>query len=217
MNKFWIINSYGTDFSWVKDYTDNYIVYDKTGLLPETDKIKHLKNVGYNIYDYLYYIVNNYNNLSDVCVFIKANVFKHCKKEKFDKLIQNNFFTGLDSYEHLSNTSAEMIDANGGYNEANNSWFTYCDIEELHAQDNRHIGNYDIFMSKLFSNYDYPGWIRFSPGANYITTKENILYYTEKFYKKLMSYVDYCQLPVEAHAIERALYSIFSNKYIERK
>ena len=48
----WVINSYNGNTDWIKEYTDNVIFYDKKNL-----------NVGYNIYDYMDYIVNNYDNL----------------------------------------------------------------------------------------------------------------------------------------------------------
>jgi hypothetical protein len=43
INKKWIVNNYNNDISWIDSYTSNYIIYDKTGELPETDKIKHQK------------------------------------------------------------------------------------------------------------------------------------------------------------------------------
>jgi hypothetical protein len=48
--------------SWVEEYTDNYLIYDRTHRFDESDKIKHQVNVGANIYDIFDFIVNNYDN-----------------------------------------------------------------------------------------------------------------------------------------------------------
>lgn len=217
MNKKWIVNSYNTDFSWIDNYTDNYIIYDKTETLIETDKIRHQKNLGYNIYDYLTFIVDNYNSLPDVCVFIKANVFKHCKKEVFDILIQNNDFTSLEYYGNIPANNWEARTLNGGFLEINNSWYIKAMADTYGPEVNRYFKTYNDFLDEMFINPENLMWIRFSPGANYIVPKENILYYTKDFWKKLLGYIDYHQTPSEAHIIERALYSIFTNQYKERK
>jgi hypothetical protein len=215
INKKWIINSFNTDFSWVDDYTDNYIVYDKTCGLRETDKVKHQCNLGYNIYDYAYYIINNYENLPDVCVFIKANVFQHCKKEIFDTLITNNHFTPLEYYGSIPANNFEDRTPNGEYLEINNSWYIGAHTQTYGEGVNRYFKSFNNFLATMFETPEYPIWVRFSPGANYIVPKENITYYSLKFWKKILGYVSYHRIPSEAHIIERALYYIFSNKWRE--
>lgn len=216
LNKFWVVTSYKTDFSWIDNYTSNYIIYDKSAELAETDRIKHQKNVGYNIYDICYFIINNYDRLPDVCVFIKANVFKHCNEEKFKLLIQSDQFTPLESYEHLPVSAAHIKGDDGGYMEINNSWYIPAHINS-HGEDvNRYLQTYNQFLDQVFKNPVHPDWIRFAPGGNYIVPRDKILYYSKKFYKRLMSYVDYHQIPSEAHIIERALYTVFTNKFQEK-
>lgn len=217
MNKQWIVNSYNTDYSWINNYTSDYIIYDKTCTALENDKVKHQPNFGYNIYDYCYYIINYYNNLPDVCVFIKANVFEHCKKEVFDKLIENNQFTPLEYYGAKPANDFEDRTMDGGFLEINNSWYINSHIFTYGAKTNRYFKTYNEFLDAVFEKPEHPEWIRFSPGANYIVPKENILYYSLNFWKKIFSYVSYTQLPTEAHIIERALYYIFTNKFVERK
>lgn len=216
MNKKWIINSFNKDFSWVKEYTDNYIVYDKTCSLRETEKVKHQKNVGYNIYDILKYIIDNYDELPDVCVFIKANVFKHCKKETFDKLILNNNFTPIEDYSHVEESSAHIKDIDGGYMEINNSWYIPAHIQTYGQEVNKYYQNYNTFLEDFFEKPIYYSYIRFAPGGQYIVPKENILYYSKHFYEKLIKLVDYHTVPSEAHILERALFYIFTNRFKEK-
>jgi hypothetical protein len=215
-DKKWIVAHYIGSWEWIKEYTDNYIIYDKTNTLKETDKIKHQKNVGYNIYTIMNFIVENHNDLPDVCVFIKSNVFKHCKKETFDKLINNNIFTPIEDYSHVPESYAHKKDSDSGYMERNNSWYIRSHVQSYGIQTNKYLRSYNQFLDMMFENPRYPNWIRFSPGANYIVPKNNILYYTKDFYEKLMSLVDYCRIPVEAHVIERALFYVFTNKWREK-
>jgi hypothetical protein len=200
----------------VDKYTDNYIVYDKTGELLESDKIKHLKNVGYNIYDYFYFIIENYTNLPDICIFIKGNVFKHCKEETFSKLIKNNIFTPLEDYSYLKEDVAYKKDIDGGYMELNNEWYCYYWMGTYGEANCKYYKSYNKFMFDTFSDFVIPTWVRFAPGANYLVPKENILYYSKTFYQRLLGLIDYCQLPLEAQILERALYYIFSNKWREK-
>jgi len=193
--------------------------------LPESDKIKHQENVGYSGYDFCCFIIDNYDNLPDVCVFIKANVFNrivngrpepHCNKEKFDKLINNNVFTSLESYENIPESYAHIKDVDGGYMEINNSWYIQDHVATHGVEVVKYIHNYNNFMNEIFINYTPPEYVRFAPGGNYIVPKENILFYSKKFWKKLKLYQGYHQMPSEAHTIERALYYIFTNKWEER-
>lgn len=179
--KKWIITSYKTDFSWVDEYTDDYIVYDKTCQLEETDKIKHQKNVGYNIYDICAFIIENYSSLPETCVFIKANVFKHCKKETFDKLILDNTFTPIEDYSDVPESYAHIKDADGGYMEINNSWYIQSHINSFGPEVNRYFQSHDSFLSEMFENANHMDYIRFAPGGQYIVPRENLLYYTPSF------------------------------------
>lgn len=221
MNKKWIVNSYKNDISWISAYTDNYIVYDKSGELPETDKIRHQKNVGLSGYDFCCFIIDNYNNLPDICVFIKDNVFSrqppHCKKETFDALIGNNFFTTLESHEDVPESYAHIKDVDGGYMEINNSWYVKSHIETYGQSVAKHFYNYDVFMNSMFVDYISPLYVRFAPGGNYIVPRENLLFYSIEFWKKLKLYQEHHLNPVEAHIIERMLYYTFTNKWEERK
>ena len=226
-DKFWIVSSYKTDFSWVNAYTGNYIVYDKSGEHPETEHIRHSKNVGYNIYDYMSYIVDNYDDLPKTCVFIKSNIWNrtvdgvpnpHCNKAKFDVLIRNSIFTPLESYENIPITRINRKAEDGGYIELNEPEMPY---HPWYTQDRtgllvtKYFKSLEEMLPTLFNNPVIPRWIRFSPGANYIVPREHINYYSKSLYEKLKLYVEHNQYSAESHMIERALYLIFTNYWKE--
>lgn len=104
MNKpeaFFVVSQWNNDISWVDEYTDRFLIYDKSNTLPEGEKILKIQNVGYNIYDICHYIVSNYDNLPEVVAFFEGDPFTHCKREVFDELIYNVNFTPLEYYEHI--------------------------------------------------------------------------------------------------------------------
>ncbi len=184
-----IVSHYKSDYKWVKKYTEDYIIYDK-----------EYKNVGYNIYDILSFIIEFYDNLPKTCVFVKDNVMeRHITKKEFNKLIKNKTFTPLLTKDHKTDgTISRYVD--GVYEERNDSWY-------LPHYGSKHFKTYKEFAEIM--ELPNPPYLPFAPGANYIVPRANILKHPKSFYKKLLSFVSYTQLPGEAHAIERALYTIF--------
>ena len=183
-----VVNNYGShDLSWLK--SDNLIVYDKKEL-----------NVGYNIYDYMDYIINNYNNLPDIVIFTKGNMLeRHITPEEWEKIKDNETFTPILTQNHkVDGVTAYYKD--GLYYERNDYWYLY-------SYANKYFHNYSDFATEFgLPNPDYLG---FAPGACYIVPKENILKHDILYYEKLKSLVSWTQLPAEAHLIERSLYNIW--------
>ena len=56
-----------------------------------------------------------------------------------------------------------------------------------------------------------PDYVRFSPGANFIVPKENILLRSKNFYKNLIKFINYTKLSCESHFLERSLITIFNS------
>ena len=213
---FFVVSAYNNDISWIEEYTDSYIIYDKSHTLEESDKIIRVPNVGYNCYDICHFVVENYDNLPDIVGFLEGNPLDHCKRETFDKLIYNETFTSIEDYSHVPESYAHKKDIDGGYMERNNSWYVTSHIS-THGNDvQKFFINYNDFLAYLFEKPDYPQWIRFAPGGQYIVPKENILYYSKDFYRKIMVIIDYHRIPLEAFMVERALYYIFDNEWKER-
>ena len=227
MNKKWIVSCYNNDIAWIDNFTSNYIIYDKAGSLPESDRVKHVPNVGLNIYDYSHFIVENYNSLPDVCVFLKGNIFNrkpepHCNEERFKVLIENNTLTPLESYEHIPVSHVNIKGDDGGYCERSGGYGGGCwgggkyENGICVSPPPRYFTSYNQFLDLMFINPVYPEFMRFAPGANYIVPKQNILFYSRNFYQKLINFVEYDTHSQEIYIIERALFTIFKNLFRER-
>jgi hypothetical protein len=218
MNKpaaFFVISAWNNDVSWVKEYTDNYIIFDKSNTLDENEHIAKIENVGYNIYDICYYIIENYDKLPDLIAFLEGNPFDHCKKDVFNKLIQENKFTPIEFYGIIPANDFEQRTKDGGFMEKNNNW--YIATHNLMSNQLCKFDSFDDFMNKYFEDYLHLNWLIFAPGAQYIVEKQQILQYPKKFWYSLMGEVSEKRAPAEAFIIERGLYYIFAGTFCLRK
>jgi hypothetical protein len=91
-----VISRYNEDLSWLNEYPFNqfeYIIYNKGDnsnfLKTNVNKIVNLPNVGRCDHTYLYHVSNNYNNLSDIVVFLPGSVNVEGKKEKAINILTN--------------------------------------------------------------------------------------------------------------------------------
>jgi hypothetical protein len=184
-----VVNNYhGNDLLWLGDIPK--VVYDKKEL-----------NVGYNIYDYMDYIIRNYDNLPDIVIFTKGNMLeRHITPEEWDKIKDNETFTPILTQNHkVDGVTAYYKD--GLYYEKNDSWYLY-------SYERRYFDNYKDFATEF--GLPNPPYLGFAPGACYIVPKENILKHDILYYEKLKSLVSWTQLCAEAHLIERSLVNIWS-------
>jgi hypothetical protein len=178
-------NFHGDDLSWLPD--GDVFIYDKKD-----------KNVGSNIYDYMSWIVDNYDKLNDLVLFTKGNMLKrHITPEEWEKIRDNKTLTPLMTMNHKTDGVISYY-KDGLYWEKNNQWYRY----EHPTQ------NFEALIDLLgVRNKDCLG---FSPGACWIVPRENILKQTKEMYTKLMSFIDYDANPAEAHLIERSLFYLWS-------
>lgn len=204
----YVLVNYNYTPEWLKDYTDDYLIYDRSDSKEylkdfDQDKIIYTENRGNVDYDKLSYLVDNYDNLPDVFVWGKTNLFKFITPEEFEKVKNNTTFTPLLTMGHKTyqDRLGQVCFYHGGmYNERNDSWY-FGSMEY-------HFLNYGEVAAYL--NIPSPAYLPFAPGGNYILTKETVHKYSRDFYKTMMDILPYCQLPAEAHALERSYYSIWS-------
>jgi len=224
MNPFFIITDYNhlsqdLSTSWIPKYAgNNYLLYDRADRWSENENIKKQKNVGENIYDMFDFIVNNYENLPEIMVFVKADVIpRHCGEDKFKKIIQNRYFTPIENYSRtcppFSTGIYAYVDENDGYNEKIQE-VNYT-VSSVHLS--RYIHSYQSLLNHIFENAQVPEYIRFAPGANYLLTKKDVLKYNKLFYENLRLIVSWDVRPGEAFLIERALYTLFFNDFTIRE
>lgn len=74
-----IVAKYKEDIGWIRFFDrDNIIIYDKSDN-PVPDSIPR-PNIGRESETFLHYIIENYDNLCDVTIFVQGNPFEHMDK-----------------------------------------------------------------------------------------------------------------------------------------
>lgn len=200
---FYVVSNYNNPLDWLKEYTDDYLIYDRS----DTDEfIKGLKaikvpNIGWDIYDKLTYLIDHYDELPDIILLIKGNLFKHISKEEFDQVKDTKTFTPLLTKNHRTYEPVCRY-KDGIYEEINNRWY----LPKFRTDK---LKDYDAFWDWIEPGYQQEAYKRFAPGSNYIVTRQDVLKHPKAFYEKLRSFIDYCQLPGECQILERDLYHIW--------
>lgn len=157
-----VIARFNEDIRWVDKINfkelDNVLIYNKGTLLDSKYMIKNLENIGREAHTYISYIIDNYDYLPDFSIFLQGNPFDHLvyKIEELNN-IEFKKFTPLN----------KIIES------------------ELSGQP--HHGGLDIdlnFFNKYFFNK--PNSCLFTPGAQFVVSKESILLRSIHFYKSLL-------------------------------
>ena len=226
---FFCISSYNNDLDWVKNYPNPHLIYDKAwngGFIDNDESVmlppSNLKErypeynvtngspTGYNISDYMTFIIDHYDNLPDVTVFIKGNTIgRHVSQEYFDRVINNKTFTIIEDWrEHANNPALlngyTMFSCDGGWMEINDSWYL-----NHPKHPTKYFRNYNDFLKYCFKDPVLPRYVRFPPGGNYVVPKDHILKYDKIFYQNLRTITDHHRVSGEGQMIERALYTIW--------
>ena len=149
------------------DWLDSIHSFDKKTVYNKGDKVVEssiiLPNIGREAHTFLHHIVTNYDNLADFTVFLQGN--------PFDATID------VDS----SNIGQKFSDYN--FNE------NVC--EPVFFPRHRMVWDYTGFNKKCYAIYfqgEIPE-IYFSPGAQWIAPKTNILNRSLNFYKHMLQEV----------------------------
>lgn len=209
MSTFKVLVNYNftPDPTWIGE---DYLIYDRSD-----DGVEHLKdfdpakiikteNVGNVDFDKLNYLVDNYDNLPDVFLWGKTNLFKYITPEEYEKVKDNQIFTPLLTQGHRTysdNIGIVNYYSGGIYHERN---------PLLYSIDYKYFKDYSEFAHAL--GLPSPYYLPFAPGGNYILTKEKVYMYSRDLYEKMASILPYCKEPLEAHFCERAYYSMWYNK-----
>lgn len=204
-----ILINYNFTPDWLRDYPNmDYIIYDRSDTkeyLKDFDqsKIIYTENIGNVDYDRLGYLVENYDNLPDVFLWSKSNLFKYITKEEFDKVKDNKHFTPLLTMNHRTYSDEKGVVCyydKGIYWERNDSWF-------LNEHTPKYIETFnDWARIHLLPNVPYTP---FAPGGNYILTRETIHKYAVDFYENMRDMLPHTQLPGEAQCCERSYYMMW--------
>tara|TARA_B100000242_G_C42998756_1_gene463950 strand:- start:26 stop:730 length:705 start_codon:yes stop_codon:yes gene_type:complete len=212
MSKSIIVARFNEDISWLKPYKDfNLMIYNKGSDLPNpiNKNIIKIKNVGRESHTWLFHIVNNYNNLDDINIFLQGRIDDlgcMAYKNPYQYLKQ------IDKYGFAVSRYGIL----GPYH-----WKWHVgidkDIRYKKKWENESISRSNIgfrsFAKKLFP--EIPWIIATSYGGCFAVKKELIRSYNLSFYKSLLDILSSHKDPIEGHYMERLwCYMFTKNKPI---
>jgi len=193
----WLLDS-GLDYT-IVDHSDSK-EYLKD--FPQ-ERITYEDNMGQVDFPKLNYLINNYDNLPEVFLWGKTNLFKYITPEEYEKVKDNQFFTPLLTMNHVcySDRNGMVCYYSAGmYCERNDSWY-------LNQLSSKYFMSYGEFAHEF--QLPNPNYIPFAPGGNYILTKERVYKYGVDYYKKMASILPYAREPGEAQMTERSYYQLW--------
>lgn len=232
---FFCISNYNNDLRYLISLGYDYLIYDKThaGGPADNDNTSYAPNSnlkefidskkiissslnGYNIYDYLKFIIDHYDRLPKRVAFLKGNVVgRHVSQSFFVNCLNKTGFIGLFENKppyinnnNLKSNGSFIITPDNFFLEKNTSYYL---LQKKHPI--KYFYSTKNFYNFCFKNSSFFPYLNFVPGACFIVDKENIMQYPKIFYKNLLTFITHHRVPGESLMLERLLPSILLNKY----
>jgi len=184
-----VISRFKEDIAWVE--VPKRLGYEIT-VYNKHEGANLLANVGKESHTYLTHIVKNYDNLSDVTVFLQGEPFSHCK-DLYELLsVIKNFNVKFD-YARLSDGTI-ICDGNG----------------------RPHCGPEHLPLSRLYQyifETQAPEVFVCNPAGQFAVTRGAIHKNPRMIYEKCLNALSYSMNPIEGFCMERMWFSLFGFKH----
>jgi len=211
-----VISRYNEDLKWTLESPFNefkYIVYNKGDNdyfeKKYVEKVISLKNVGRNDHTYLYHIVNNFDSLNNITVFLPGSVNISEKKEKsinlLNKIKENEYNNAIFMSKYVEKGVLQEF-----FNFKLDEW---CASDNSNSSKNpekklthafiRPFGKWFLynFGNKMINFYQYHGIFSID--------RKDIKKYNVERYNHLLKILEVSSNPEVGHYIERSWHAIF--------
>jgi hypothetical protein len=199
----YIISRYNHDIGWLEEYSEDWVMYDRSDVPIDDPRVIITANRGSDLYDKFTYIIDNYDNLPDVVLLTKANLFKYITKEEFEEVKDNKTFTPLLTKNHETKMCHWDSQKPFSFYHDGIYWEINGQVQWLYATK---CNPYQLMAVLGIRDMKYTP---FAPGSNYTLPKENILKHPKETYEALRESVAYDVYPPEAMIIERGIYTFW--------
>jgi hypothetical protein len=210
-----IIARFNEDLSWTQEAPFNlfkYIVYNKGSnenfIKTNIKQIINIENVGKNDHTYLYHIIKNYDNLSNIIVFFPGSLNMDFKKNKAKKILNNIIKNNYSKAYFIGEYHNEL---KKHFNDFKLDDWTTSDKNNLLLNNEstlkkcviRPYGKwYTYFFGNIIAHWS-TWWGIFS------VDKRDIIQHPVERYQRLFQTVNTYSNPEAGHYIERAWGAIF--------
>jgi hypothetical protein len=207
-----VISRYNEDLEWLKEEPFNkypVIVYNKGNndnfyKSPKIQQVIYLENVGREGHTYLYHIINNYNNLNNITLFLPGSINIERKKLMAISII--------NEIEKNNKTAFLLLDVD-------DSMYNFH-MDNYESSDNKNkilnVGN----KTKESDIRPFGEWFKKYVNSSFLTktsycgifsvTRENIIKNNIEYYIQFINQVNDHHNPEVGHYLERSWYTIFN-------
>ncbi|MCQ9200701.1 MAG: DUF3431 domain-containing protein [Prochlorococcus marinus CUG1437] len=207
MDKCLIIARYNENLEWLKKHKDFKItVYNKGGDLSDNNffKVINLENIGRESHTWLYHIVNNYNHLNEINIFLQGKIDDlNCMVYKNP----NDYLKRINKYGFSVSRFGLLGPLHWDWNVNIDKDIRYKKKWENNEISRSNIG-FRNFSKKLFP--EIPLFVATSYSGCFAVKKEAIQMNDLHFYQKLLDVLSQNKNPIEGHYMERLWCYIFT-------
>jgi len=210
-----VLSRYSENVGWISDFDEEGIdiyIYNKGNISPGV-KSKNIKvinrpNLGRESESFLYHIVENYDNLSDLIVFTQAWPFDNIPSF-FDYIDNDLMLQDAENYFNWYGEQYKTCDENGA--------------PEIYPIASGHPNEFNRTLKTIYEQVfekECPKEITFKSNGSFCITKDLILNNKKEIYEKLITFLTYEEQvdydgafkynPYEGHIIERMWGLIFN-------
>jgi hypothetical protein len=212
MNKQIVIARYKEDISWTQYLTEDTIIYSKGGPVETNHKVIQMPNIGMGGATFWYHIIENYDNLADITLFIQGWPFDASFESHLGiqpdqngvNFIEEFYFTLLDehvaSYNCLMDTIGDRYSCPPNYNIRRRNTFINYSI------------NWKSWIDEIIDptgKIDFHKPHRFYKSCQLSLRKEIIRSNSKEYYIKLMEHWKY-KYPIAEWLVESTVSQLFN-------
>jgi uncharacterized protein YxeA len=213
-----VVSRYNEDVNWLKEYPFNHFkitCYNKGPNAPSKDcitpncNIKNLPNVGRESHTYLHHIIENYNNLAPVTIFIPGSCVS--ASYKYD------IFLNIIDLVHKSNNSVFYGSSFNNVQMDNYNFTIDAYYNPNGNKENQNINSEQLL--KLSPVRPYGKWYERCFGdvvvkvvcyfGIFAVSREHIQQHVKQRYINLMDYINDHSNPEVGHYMERSWGAVF--------
>jgi len=208
-----VVARYNEDLDWVLPYHDIAVVYNKgPELTIQFKTVITLENVGREGHTYLYHIINNYNNLTEKCIFLQGNPIDQLyRNPSLDRSFGNRWGDPpITSYKVEDYLFKETFWVNNLRPSVLYCGKKFGKFGKVEANIDSNMTMDDFFHQYVECENlkEIPEPFYWFQKGQFVCTKQNLLSNSKEYYSKLIKGLEYTNNPIEGHYLERFWYYI---------
>lgn len=206
-----VVSRYNEDLQWLKNKKFRYptTIYNKGNnenfYKPKGCKVVKLQNIGRESHSYLYHIINNYNNLPHLTIFLPGSADDKRKKEWVNKVIKSlekNIATTFPAEEQGDVKQKFYNFELDNWQSTHESNIKVNTEKKLFPSFIRPFGKW--YEANFDKNVNYSGY-----GGIFAVSDNHIKQYDKQYYEKLIKQLEVSSNPEVGHYFERAWVAVF--------